>query len=225
MELRAGLILLFLDLDEILVTRTGQKKGVRCESLAAIHPQAAIDLSPLAGQVIVLTHRSRFEAMQIVKAINGLEAIILGVAAADDLIRTALATRQIMSLLHRGIEKRLFVRTASQKYGVPLNRIAILDDLHSNIASLLGDGAGMGIHAPHPVIREGKVFTYDLQSAVSALLSFQENATSQPRWISLPACREYPLSALPQTTIVKDRKIAFMRRLANFLRVSFSDAH
>lgn len=214
--MRTGNALLFLDLDEVLVTCID--KGADRETVVALQPSASEELRPFAGQVIILTHRSRGEARQILKLFPGLNELVLQVVAADDVIRVALATGQFLRLMQRGIEKRLFIRMAERKYALRPERMAIIDDEPANVAGMLEGGAGLGLLAPKPAVSDGKAITFDLTDALTRYRVFSEGARKWKSRIPLPDHRQFLVADLPKTEVSHARHMNRLRRIARKMR-------
>jgi hypothetical protein len=211
--------LLLLDLDEVLVTRMTGGSGQ--ETIVALHPDAVEQLRPFAGEVLVLTHRSRGEALQILRAVPGISDVILDIVAADDVIRASLVNGQLFSLLRKGIAKSLCIRVVERRYGIRPERIAILDDDPANVAGILENGGGMGLLAPKPQIVDGKVITFELGAALDAFRSFRDGKWFGRKRVELPASRQYLLEKAPKANIVHAGHMNRIRWMAKAMRSAF----
>jgi hypothetical protein len=205
--------LLLLDLDEVLVTRLTCGPGQ--ETIVALHPDTVEQLRPFAGEVLVLTHRSRGEALQILRAFPGIGDVILDIVAADDVILSSLVNGQLFSLLRKGIAKSLCIRVVERRYDIRPERIAILDDDPANVAGIMDNGGGLGLLALKPVISDGKVITFDLGAALATYRSFRDEKRVGSKRVELSSRREFSLSDLTQTQV---RHSLYVNRLRNFAR-------
>jgi hypothetical protein len=208
--------LLFVDLDEVLITRLSISADE--ESLIMIQPLAEERLKELIGRLLFLTHRTRKEALQIINKIHGFQRFVKDVVAAEDIIRAALLTGQIFSLLRNGIEKRFYLRIAERKYGLKPNRFAILDDNPGNVDGILAGGGGLGLLAPKPEITDKRVTTFDFDTAIAKYESFCDGKISGQQCIQLAADNQYLLSALQKFHLVRSRRVNAIRRGAKFIR-------
>jgi hypothetical protein len=125
------------------------------------------ELKTLSSRTIVLTHRSRGEALQILRAIPGITDSIDDVVAANDIILAALLTGQFYPLIRGGIQKSIFIQMAYRKFGVKPHRISILDDNSANVDGMMAGGCELGILAPGPTITDGRIAPYDLGAPVT----------------------------------------------------------
>jgi hypothetical protein len=212
--------ILFVDLDEVLVTRLSVSPDE--ETIVMIQPAAESKLKDRFGQLMILTHRSRKEALQIVNKINGLQCFAKDLVAAEDIIRAAILTGQIFSLLRNGIEKKLYLPIAERKYGINRRRFAILDDNPSNVDGILNSGGGLGLLAPKPEINGGEVTTFDFDKVLSKYKLFCNGEIFGQQCIKLVADKRYPLSTLKQFNLVKARRINYIRKSANIIRSTLS---
>jgi hypothetical protein len=208
--------LLFVDLDEVLITRLSISSHE--ETIVMIQPVAQKKLNDLLGQFLFLTHRTRKEALQIVNKIFGFQRLADDVIAAEDIIRAAILTGQIFSLLRYGIQKRLILRAAERKYGIEPRRLAILDDSPANVDGILAGGGGLGLLAPKPQITDGEVATFNFDTVLAKYESFRNGEIFEQQRILLAADKKYPLSRLETFHLIQAHPINYFRRGANIFR-------
>jgi hypothetical protein len=208
--------ILFVDLDEVLVTRLDTYSDK--EKIVMIQPLSGKKLKDFTGQWMILTHRSRKEALQIVNNLEGIDGFAKDIFAAEDIIRAAILTGQFFSLVRHGIQKKLILKTASRKYGLEPKRVAILDDNPANIDGILAGGGGLGLLAPKPEITDREISTFDFEKVLAKYKSFCDEKTFDRQRIKLAAEKKYPLSTLKQFDLVKARPINYIRRRSKIIR-------
>jgi hypothetical protein len=208
--------ILFVDLDEVLVTRLDTSSGK--EKIVMIQPLSGKKLKDFSGQWMILTHRSRKEALQIVNNLEGINGFAKDIIAAEDIIRAAILTGQFFSLVRHGIQKRLILRTVERKYGIEPRKFAILDDNPSNVDGILRAGGGLGLLAPKPEITDREITTFDLEKVLAKYKSFRDGKNFEQQRIKLAADKKYPLSTLKQFNLVKARPINYIRKRSKIIR-------
>jgi hypothetical protein len=208
--------ILFIDLDEVLVTRLETSSDK--EKIVMIQPLLGKMLKDFSGQLMILTHRSRKEALQIVNNLEGFHGFAKHIVAAEDIIRAAILTGQIFSLLRHGIEKKLYLPIAERKYGIKRKRFAILDDNPANVDGILAGGGGLGFLAPKPDIADGEVTTFDFDTVLAKYESFCNGEIFGQKRIQLAADKKYPLSMLKRFHLIQAHPINYLRRRAKIVR-------
>jgi hypothetical protein len=208
--------ILFVDLDEVLVTRLETSSDK--EKIVMIQPLSGKKLRDFSGQLMILTHRSRKEALQIVNNLEGFNGFAKDIIAAEDIIRAAILTGQFFSLVRHGIQKRLILRTVERKYGIEPRRFAILDDNPSNVDGILRAGGGLGLLAPKPEITDREITTFDFEKVLVQYKSFCDGKIFEQQRIKLAADKKYPLSTLKQFNLVKARPINYIRKRFKIIR-------
>ena len=216
MDLSTRRTLLFLDLDEVIITRL-EIKADR-EIVTALHPSIVRCLCRAYKQIVILTHRSKKEALQILRLFNGIEDLILEVVGAEDLIWTSIATGQILELAKKGFKKKLFVKFASRKYGVRPENMAIVDDHCNSVSGILDAGGGMGFLAPKPVVTKAEIRTFNLHDMVAQYCLFSKKGSGIAKMVALQADQVYRRSELLTGTVIFEKRPKFARKLAKDIR-------
>lgn len=208
--------LLLVDLDEVIITRL-EIKADR-EIVTALHPSIVQNLRRAHKQIVILTHRSKSEATQILRLFNGIEDLILEVVTAEDLIWTSITTGRILLLIKKGITKSLFVKFALRKYGVHPQNIAIIDDSFNNVNAILNAGGGMGFLAPKPAVSEAEIKTFNLLDVVADYCLFSKKGSGMAKMKTLQADQVYRCTELARGTVIIEKRFRFVRVLANKIR-------
>jgi hypothetical protein len=163
--------LLLLDLDGVVVFECGPPLLKSLEILK-LHEDMPALIAAVGVPVVVLTHRSRAEALHILQSVGLAPSSLAGLAAAEDLFSAGLRLANWRALLGRGLRKSLILPVIEGKFGVPRSRIAFIDDRLDNLDDLLDEGLGLALHAPSDV-QDNQLITYDFHEAVARIRDWQ----------------------------------------------------
>lgn len=158
--------LLLLDLDGVVVFESGPPMLPGREILR-LHAGLEAALRGLGAPVVVLTHRSRREALHILDAAGLPRDALAGVLAAEDLFRAGLRHGGARGLLRWGLRKSWVLPLVEERFGVPPGRTAFVDDRLDNLEDLLGHGLGLALHAPSDIATgDAGLVSFELDEAV-----------------------------------------------------------
>lgn len=193
MEVAGGSPVLLLDLDGVVVFEERSGAG-RPREILVLHRALGAALAAARLPTIVLTHRSRREAVQILRAADLPPERLLGVIAAEQLFLAGLRHLRFGRLMRAGLEKALALEAAERLSGVPRRRMAIIDDRQHNLSALLKAGIGLALMAPSALSPDGRVLTtFDLAEALATVDAWSR-ASTPPRQAALRA-EEHPVDA------------------------------
>lgn len=177
MELTAKRLLL-LDLDGVVVLEIAPPLVARRE-LMRLH-DALGDLLQLGMKVVVLTHRSRREALTILEAAGLSPSQLSGVLAAEDLLIEGLRHGRFLQLARRGLAKDLCLPLLERRFAIPRQAMAMIDDRAVNLRGLLDAGLGMALLAPSSIDgSSASITTFSLASAVVRLQQWAAGERSE----------------------------------------------
>jgi hypothetical protein len=166
--------LLLLDLDGVVVFECGPPLLPRLEILR-LHDALNALLHDLDAAVVVLTHRSRAEAAHILEAAGIDLSRLAGIMAAEDLFRAGLRHGGVIGLMRWGLRKSWILPIAEERFGVPRQHTAFIDDRLDNLQDLLNHGLGLALHAPSAVTPLGQALvSFELLEAVNYVKAWQE---------------------------------------------------
>lgn len=210
--------LLLLDLDGVVVVRDPHQ--LRRGSTFLLHPDLIAAASDLDCGVVILTHRPRSEAEQIVRALPGGGSRVLGIMGAGNILKAALGSGKLHRLLTRGLLKSFAIGHLERKYGIHPRSMAMLDDSEPNIRTTSDEGIGLAMLAPTPRFGCGLINTFSSSSAIGALHSWIEQGDSVPRMQALSYDEELSTSQLAAVSIRTAGVEEAGRRLARALRTA-----
>jgi hypothetical protein len=175
MELGSPQYLLLLDLDGVSAFEHRSSADNSLEILR-LHDDMAARLARFNCKVVVLTHRSRKEALKILHAIGLKDWGPDDVFAAEQLLWAR--GRSPWRVLRDGLVKSAALPDIEARFGVGRGRMAIIDDREGNLTDLVGAGVGLGLMAP---IDEdgGAITSFDLSEAVE-IFSAWRNGAGEP---------------------------------------------
>jgi len=215
--------MLLLDLDGVVVLEL-EPPLVTAPELILLHQDIGKDLDALGLPVVILTHRSRREAEQIVGVARLAPRRLAGVLAAEDLFFAGLRNTPVQ-MLKRGLRKDLILSLLERRFGVDRSRTAFIDDRIDNLRDLLAAGLGLAIHAPSILPAESEfVVTFDFADAVAAVRDWDQ-ATPRQDIISLaPRQLAAPLWQRTGLSTASHRRHAFnaARRVGRVVRQAFA---
>lgn len=138
--------LLLLDLDGVIVheAETADQSG---RELLRLHQDLPQRLADIPCPKVIVTHRSRPEAETILQAAHLSDRDLQMVVTAEDLLRVGLRYN-VLRLLRRGLRKNLILPVLWGRFGVDPSRMIFIDDRLDNLEDMVGDGLGLGLHAP-----------------------------------------------------------------------------
>jgi hypothetical protein len=168
----AGRCLLLLDLDGVVVFESGPPLLPSLEILR-LHDGLAAALRSLDAPVVVLTHRSRREALHILDAAGLPPTALEGILAAEDLFRAGLRHGGPLGLLRHGLRKSWVLPLIERRWGVPPERIAFVDDRLDNLEDLMARGLGLALHAPSAVTGT-RLVSFELAEVVRLFVAWRQ---------------------------------------------------
>ncbi|WP_159993411.1 hypothetical protein [Roseomonas sp. 18066] len=172
--------LLFLDLDGVVVFETGAPVLPRQEILR-LHAELAPLLQALPGQVAVLTHRSGAEARRILEAAGVDPDRLAGLLAAEELFRAGLKHGGPLGLIRHGLRKSWVLPLAEERFGVPREHAAFIDDRIDNLRDLLSHGLGLALLAPSAIGRDGRsLVSFDMAAALEEVARWRRGERRGP---------------------------------------------
>jgi hypothetical protein len=203
---------ILLDLDGVLVLEAAAAAMPELE-LLLLHRNLGIRAAGFGQPIIVLTHRSRREAQQILRVAGLSEPVLTGIIAAEDLMIAGLRFAPL-SMLRRGLRKDLALPIIERKFGADRKRLAFIDDRPDNLEDMLAAGIGLAMHAPSSInFGNGTIESFDLDYAVATFLAWNRNLP-RSRPLMLPS-RSYPLEVWRRTGLSTTKQ---SRHLFNSLR-------
>lgn len=153
--------LLLLDLDGVLVhERDDQASGPK--EILLLHKCLPEFLMGFSAPVMIVTHRSRAEARQVLDSIGVERRTLAGCVAAEDLLRTALTSGHLFAPMRRGLRKSLILRSLCRSLSLSPSQIAFVDDKRENVEDMLTVGIGLGLIAPFDPRRKDALKTFEL---------------------------------------------------------------
>lgn len=166
--------LLLLDLDGVVVFESGPPM-LPAREILRLHGGLEAALRALDAPVVVLTHRSRREAMHILDAAGLPPAVLAGVLAAEDLFRAGLRHGGPIGLLRWGLRKSWVLPLVEERFGVPPWRTAFVDDRLDNLEDLLGHGLGLALHAPSAIAAgDAGLVSFEVDEAVRHFAAWRD---------------------------------------------------
>ena len=175
--------LLLLDLDGVVVFEA-EKHGSR--ELIVLHEELGKKLVEAKQETVVVTHRSRREAEQILRAANLKPGHFLKLLAAEDVFRAALRGGDYLRVLRKGLLKSFALPVVEKLTGRPREDIVLLDDKQHNLSAMLEDGAGLAIKATFDISDDHTSFvTFDTDHMLECLPHWHANRSKRQQ-IDLP---------------------------------------
>jgi hypothetical protein len=213
--------MLLLDLDGVVVLEL-EPPLVTAPELILLHQDIGKDLDALGLPVVILTHRSRREAEQIIRAARLAPRRLAGVLAAEDLFLAGLRKTPVQ-MLKRGLRKDLILSLLEHRFGVERSRTAFIDDRLDNLRDLLAAGLGLAIHAPSIITGES-VVTFDFAEAVAAVRDWDQRVPRQDIISLAPRQLAAPLWQRTGLNTASHRLHAFnaARRVGRIVRQAFA---
>lgn len=184
--------LLLLDLDGVVVFEVGMLNAGTAvpavtRQIILLHEDLPRRLRQLSIPVAVLTHRSRREALQILRVAGFEIASLAGIYAAEDIFKAGLSPRLISTMARRGLRKSLILDTLSRQLGILPESVAFVDDVFSNLEDMEARGLGLAMHAPSAIDATGtSLVTFEMEQAFEALNDWRPG-THTTRRLSLHA--------------------------------------
>ncbi len=173
-------ILLF-DLDGVLVMN-GDVSNPKLSEIISLHPDIVAVFQKITFPIAILTHRSRSEAEQILTALKINRKKLVGCFTAQDILYSALKSRQYSVLLKQGLKKSFILPLLEDKYGFKKENVAIVDDRPENLSVLMESGIGLTMLAPHVVFHsQNSVLSFDLEQVIITFKKWTTNHNQEPR--------------------------------------------
>ncbi|MGY4472352.1 hypothetical protein ACVWWK_008061 [Bradyrhizobium sp. LB9.1b] len=172
--------MLLLDLDGVTVYEIGHSLQGQLEILS-LHETIAELISSVEAPVVVLTHRSKAEAVRILSAASIPLDSLAGVMAAEDLFFSAVRHFAIYQMLRGGLRKSLILPELERRFAVTRQNMALIDDRLDNVDDMLAAGLGLVLHAPSEISADGaSVTTFDFSLAIDHFRNWSEGVTTSP---------------------------------------------
>jgi hypothetical protein len=167
--------LLLVDLDGVLVLERCMAGG-RPGEILVLHQGLGPMFEAVRQEAMVVTHRSRREARQLVHA-SGLEpGHFIRIFAAEDLLIAACGGLAVRRLLSNGLEKAFALGRAEKLTGMPREAMAVIDDRQGNLDVLLEAGVGLALKAPAALSADGRsIVSFDMADVLDRLPSWHAN--------------------------------------------------
>jgi hypothetical protein len=179
---------LLLDLDGVIVLEP-RAHGMHKREILLLHRDMAGKMAEAQQPYMILTHRSRTEARQILRAAQLPAAAEL--IAAEDLLKSACTGLHFGQAFRWGLRKSFGLAVAERMTGVKRDSIAVLDDRQHNLDAMLEAKAGIAMKAPSGLSADGReITTFDIELVLESLQDWHA-ARAEMRQIDLPAvqCR------------------------------------
>jgi hypothetical protein len=215
--------LLLLDLDGVTVLRVTEPG--RTQMTVILQPTLIDAVSNLGFRVVILTHRSRAEAEQIVRAIVVDAAKMPLILAAEDLVKAAVRDGQIFKLLRRGIQKAFAVPYLERACGVSRDRMAVLDDNEGNIRTMIAAGVGLKVLAPTALLNDQVVRTFRSDVLLELLNNWRHSTCVVSDTVELASDLQTNIAQLPRIDVVQAKFSGTIRKLAKTFRRVVSASH
>lgn len=191
--------MLLLDLDGVTVYEVGHPSRGQLEILL-LHQTIATSISGIDCPVVVLTHRSRAEAVRILSAASIPVESLAGIMAAEDLFLSAVRHFAVFQMLRGGLRKSLILPELERRFVIKRQNMALIDDRIDNVEDMLTAGLGLVLHAPSEVSADGSsVTTFNFSLALNHFKDWCRGATTSPV-ISLPSLVK-PIVELQRTGV------------------------
>ena len=166
--------LLLVDIDGVLVFEA-DPPFLADKEVLRLHDNLAARLQGLHIPFIILTHRSRREALHILAQLGLTDMRSNDIIAAEDLFFAALRAGRFRALFGQGLAKSLIFPTIYRRLGIAPADIAFIDDKRSNLLDLASRGLGWAFLAPSSVNADaGTIETFALDEFLSCLESLPE---------------------------------------------------
>lgn len=209
-------VLLLLDLDGVTVLRVTEPG--RKQATVVVQPTLIDAVSDLGFRVVILTHRSRAEAEQIVRAIVADAAKMPLILAAEDLVKAAVRDGRIFKLLRQGIQKAFAVPYLERVCGVSRERMAVLDDNEGNIRTMIAAGVGLKVLTPTALLNEQVVRTFRSDVLLELLNDWRHSTCVVSDTVELASDLQTQLAQLQRIEVVQATFSATIRKLAKTFR-------
>ena len=115
-----------------------------------------------------------------------------GVAVTGTLISLAVIFTQLSVLAFGG--GNTILPEMERRFGVPRQRIALIDDQIDNVQDMVARGLGLALHVPSEVVPDGEsILTCDLASTLQIFQEWTRGET-KPKVVTLPKTRRVVMS-------------------------------
>ena len=161
-----------LDIDGVIAMEVSMGTPPSDEILL-LHKELKTSLEKFDAEIIFLTHRSRQEAAAILKA-AGLETRwTRNCLTANDILWSALASGQLLTLFRYGLRKNLVLPLLKKRFGFRPEQILFLDDRQDNVVNMLQGGVGCGLVAPSVINGPDMISTFDFEEVIDIFRNWQ----------------------------------------------------
>ena len=163
--------LLLLDLDGVVVFEAEPPHLAKAEILL-LHDLLSEVLKQMQAPVVVVTHRSRAEALRILEAARLPSSVLGGVMAAEDILRSGLKHHGILRVVRKGLRKSLILPMVEKQFGISRTRMAMIDDRLDNLEDMLSNGIGLALLAPSLMENGHSLTSFDVNEAIRVFTSW-----------------------------------------------------
>jgi hypothetical protein len=171
--------LLLLDLDGVSALECRSGAGGRLE-IMKLHDDMGAQLERFGCRIVVLTHRSRREALQILEAVGLADWDAENVVAAEQLLWAR--GRGMLKVLRDGLVKSAALSDIERRFGVHRRNMAIIDDRETNLVDLVDAGVGLGLMAPSEFDPSSNtIVSFDLSEALEIFTAWRAGASQTGR--------------------------------------------
>jgi hypothetical protein len=177
--------LLLLDLDGVVVFEAEPPHLPKVEILLLHHLLEEV-LKQADAPVVVVTHRSKAEALKILEAAQ-LHPALSGIVAAEDLLQAGLRHHGIFRVARKGLRKSLILPVMEERFGIPRARMALIDDRLDNLEDMLANGIGLTLLAPSLMENGDSLVSFDANEAMAAFKSWDGTKRNETV-VRLTAC-------------------------------------
>ena len=163
--------LLLLDLDGVVVFEAEPPHLAKAEILL-LHDLLSEVLKQMQAPVVVVTHRSKAEALRILEAARLPSSVLSGVMAAEDILRSGLKHHGILRVVRKGLRKSLILPMVEKQFGISRTRMALIDDRLDNLEDMLANGIGLALLAPSLMENGHSLTSFDVNEAIGVFTSW-----------------------------------------------------
>lgn len=160
--------ILLLDLDGVVVLEP--RSADKTREILVLHQHLGSMLAAARQTTVIVTHRSRREARQILRAMSLAAGSFVRLIGAEDLLNQACAGLHLRQLVRGGLQKNLALSLVEKITGQGRDNIVMLDDRQRNLDIMISAGVGLALKAPSDLSSDGRtVTTFDMVEVLQLL--------------------------------------------------------